>query len=172
MDEKSEARAIEMSQRIVASNPFSSLRGVDRSPDFWPWPQWYSDVVMKLDVINVADPILYLTSSLATDRVAGGEVFALTDGLALHVEVDDVKNDHGQVKLTVWSRAELKELKILQADNPGAFDVAKGGDVPMLSLELQYAERDEIRLPFGSSVRSERTLGKIYPDLLRDLGRG
>lgn len=169
MNEELEPRAVGISRRIVASNQSRGLRGVDRSPDFWPWPSWYVDLVIKLDVIDVAEPILYLSSSLTTDSPAGGELFALTDHLAVHAAVVDVQKNCPQVDVSIWSRSELKELKIVSAENTGSFDLLGLDEVPVLSLELRYADKEAIALPCGTGASRDRNLGAIYPNLLSDI---
>lgn len=105
---------------------------------------------------------------------AGGEVFALTDTLVIHVTATGGQNGYDEVDLTVWSRTDLTELRVLNVSDFAAFDTSEAEGLPAhLRLELHYGDRPAITLPLDRPAGrvADREIAEVYSGLLEDIPR-
>jgi len=170
MNDPSQIRASTLSARMLAGNTKYS-RSLARPNDFWSWPEWYVDLISKIDLVDRSDEIIYFSSDLSAEGPVGGDIYGLTRSQVIRVSVAEKDGARVDVSLEMWSRKDLVSLFVLDADDRSAFEPTTATAPSSLRLQLQYRDRAAIVLPVGDGHgrASGYALGGMFTSLVTDL---
>lgn len=163
------ARLSAIHNQILDSNDGASLY-FERVPD------WYSQVLSRVDVLTNGQPLAYLTSSLTSDPYPSGEMYAYTDRLVVHTRLlDGASEERAEVEVRAWSRDTLRGIKVTHVRPLPERPSGRPLQYPdFLRLELQYSgDDDPIQLPVedGATRAAYEGGADLLPSLLDDLER-
>lgn len=154
----------ELGRRLISTNPGGHLTFYHR--DVRWWPRWFQIALVRALAAARSDEIVYACSAL--DEEKGGQIFLLTERVAILLTVSPIDRDFAEVVAATWSRSALTELCVIDAEQT---TTPEGVQYTVSRMEVVYAARAPLRLPLGDRWDRDAAAGvnRLYGDLLEDL---